>query len=246
MSSKTVKVVVGPPSASVEYTIHEDLLKKHSDFAIAAMNGQWRESDERTIYLMDDEPALFELFADFVYSGEIYYRSGETGPAKVEGGRSDSDIESELSEDEEIRKERVKEELFRRAHSAMECLTLGRCYLLGDKLLSNSFKAAVADAIAKKISSEKEGVPLKLHLLAYNGTSGNNGFKRLVVDIGYCVWDEDNFKDVDCVEYLRDVTMQLRRYQNYPVKRDTLWRRLGATITITVMARPATWRCSEA
>ncbi|KAK5119279.1 hypothetical protein LTR85_007635 [Meristemomyces frigidus] len=58
---------------------------------------------------------------------------------------------------------------------------LSDCWLLGDKLGSDSFQDAVVDTICQKLEAG-EWFPLGLHRKAFRDTAAANGMRRLAVD----------------------------------------------------------------
>lgn len=78
-SSKPVKVIVGTGSKTKDFYVHEDELKRHSDFCAAALRGPWLEAQERVIRLPDEDPDVFAVFVDFIYgAGRIDITCGTT------------------------------------------------------------------------------------------------------------------------------------------------------------------------
>ncbi|KAJ4378227.1 hypothetical protein N0V86_005927 [Didymella sp. IMI 355093] len=61
-----IKVKVGPDH--VEYCIHAELLLRHSEYFKRALNGSWKEAEERAITLEDVECEIFELFLEWLYT----------------------------------------------------------------------------------------------------------------------------------------------------------------------------------
>lgn len=83
---------------------------------------------------------------------------------------------------------------------------LGRCWILADKLMSDSLKDAVVDTIAEKIGRENMA-PIGMHTNIYPIAVGSSGIKRLLVDIATWGWEQDTLKarqiDVTNMEFLR-------------------------------------------
>ncbi|KAF2679134.1 hypothetical protein K458DRAFT_408387 [Lentithecium fluviatile CBS 122367] len=53
------------------YYVHQNLITARSEFFKRATNGQWQESNERTVYLSGDKPSIFELYLNLVYTGNL-------------------------------------------------------------------------------------------------------------------------------------------------------------------------------
>ena len=64
-----------------KYTIQRDLLCESSLFFSKAVKEEWKEGQERTIPMPDDDPAVFDLYAQWMYCGKILSRDStlETG-----------------------------------------------------------------------------------------------------------------------------------------------------------------------
>ncbi|KAF2675899.1 hypothetical protein K458DRAFT_196227 [Lentithecium fluviatile CBS 122367] len=66
-----VKVVVGPEGAEQMYFVHESLLVERSHFFNRALNGKWRESDDKTVLMPDDEPEIVLAYLQLLYTGNL-------------------------------------------------------------------------------------------------------------------------------------------------------------------------------
>lgn len=51
--------------------MHERIIRVHSDFFLGCLRRGWRETEEATVRFPEDDPELFRIFADFVYSGQL-------------------------------------------------------------------------------------------------------------------------------------------------------------------------------
>ncbi|OCK76077.1 hypothetical protein K432DRAFT_408480 [Lepidopterella palustris CBS 459.81] len=67
-------VRVGPPTSSIDYTVHEDLICSRSRFFANAMRHDWKESSERLVPLPDDHPSTFAVYRTWLYSGLLATR----------------------------------------------------------------------------------------------------------------------------------------------------------------------------
>lgn len=67
VESQGICVRVGQQPQHKDFTVHEDLICSRSEFFKNAMNGSWRESDERMIPLPEDEPGTFALYLSLLY-----------------------------------------------------------------------------------------------------------------------------------------------------------------------------------
>jgi len=92
---------------------------------------------------------------------------------------------------------------------------LADSWILGNSLLSGSFKDAVVDAIVHKLLLE-QSVPLDIHRVLYQNSSDSSPIRKLMVDIALHSWDEEDIADVLVDEepvlqatFLRDVAVAL-------------------------------------
>ncbi|KAI9797577.1 MAG: hypothetical protein M1835_007841 [Candelina submexicana] len=64
-----VDIYVG--SKRKQYHLHKPLLCHQSEFFKKAFSGDFKESEERALYLPDDDPTAFELFIHWLYTGRL-------------------------------------------------------------------------------------------------------------------------------------------------------------------------------
>jgi hypothetical protein len=62
-------VIVGEEKK--EFAVHEVLLTHYSDFFRAALNGKFKEAEEKRITLHDEVPAVFESFVHWLYHSSL-------------------------------------------------------------------------------------------------------------------------------------------------------------------------------
>ncbi len=65
--SKVLKIVVGKETYQREFTVHEDIICRRSEFFRGAMNGNWPEMQERVIRFPEDRPSVFNLYIYIIY-----------------------------------------------------------------------------------------------------------------------------------------------------------------------------------
>lgn len=58
--------------APKRYSIHERLVNPRSEFVRLALRGQWKEAQERTINLPEDDPDVFSVYQQWLYGGLIH------------------------------------------------------------------------------------------------------------------------------------------------------------------------------
>ena len=90
---------------------------------------------------------------------------------------------------------------------------LAACWILGDKLISTTFKDAIMDEMRHKLRP-KQAHPTGLHGVAYPQTSGPNAFRRFTVDISVWLWSaatmENQPMDESLNEFFRDVAVRVK------------------------------------
>jgi hypothetical protein len=183
------------------FTIHRDLLVRHSEFFEAALRGEWREARNRTVDLQESSPQHFEVFYNFLYNGCIFTsKDGDFTPHKP-GSFTGSDA---------------------------EWLRLGESWALGQKILSTSFKDAVTDATLTKIS-ESGRYPLAIFSDVYHAGSGKSGLGRVLVDVAAWKWRREHFEHEASTartswnNFLVDVTLALKARVDSPTTKSPLY-----------------------
>jgi hypothetical protein len=73
LKGDVVVFVVGT-DAPERFTIHENLIKPSSEFVRLALRGEWKEAQERVIPLAEDDPSVFSVYQQWLYSGLIHTR----------------------------------------------------------------------------------------------------------------------------------------------------------------------------
>ncbi|RLM00041.1 hypothetical protein CFD26_108239 [Aspergillus turcosus] len=83
LRGRTVDVVVG--AQQEVFSVHETLIRASSSFFDKAMAGDWKESQQRTIHLPDDDSEIFAVYVHWLYCGTLPVFSDEPGaPARAE------------------------------------------------------------------------------------------------------------------------------------------------------------------
>ncbi|KAK5679361.1 hypothetical protein LTS10_008176 [Elasticomyces elasticus] len=62
----TIRVLVGDCQAP--FTVHQDLLCRHSGFFEKACSGEWKEARERTVRLNESDATSFQVYLNHLYS----------------------------------------------------------------------------------------------------------------------------------------------------------------------------------
>jgi hypothetical protein len=58
--------------APERYSIHERLISHRSEFVRLALRGEWKEAQERTVQLPEDDTEVFSVYQQWLYSGLIH------------------------------------------------------------------------------------------------------------------------------------------------------------------------------
>ncbi|KZM25010.1 hypothetical protein ST47_g3850 [Ascochyta rabiei] len=66
-----VEVLVGQDEKQQKFHVHEQLLTTGSLFFRKAMSGNWSEAKDRIVRLPEDDPLLFHIYVDLLYTNQI-------------------------------------------------------------------------------------------------------------------------------------------------------------------------------
>lgn len=92
LGSRTFTIVVG--AEKKHFSLHEDLLKRHSEYFHAAIDGPFEESSARRVQLPDNcSVDAFAIFAQFIYTGKIFIKIG-TLPTEARDHEYDQIVEA--------------------------------------------------------------------------------------------------------------------------------------------------------
>jgi hypothetical protein len=178
-----ITVLVGPKATAARFFVHSDLVSQHSDFFQACLKKGWKEAEERIVRLPDLPGNSATAFEDF----HSFLYTGKVYSA----------IEGEVN----------------RPNADGEWGRLVGAWILGEVLLSGSFKDAVSDAILDKLNTGLY-YPTSLFCSAYKYGSANSAFRRLMVDIAVYHWDDDTMSKLHTE---RDQAAILPFYQSIAV-----------------------------
>lgn len=191
-------MIVGVDSDAKDFHVHEDALRRHSEFFRAALIGDWNEAREGIVRLPEEDPEVFDTFVTFVYSGRVNVPQ-------------DTDCSTDKVDSDELG-------------------ALADCWLLADRMISQSFKDAVADALTKRIVRTGM-VPLDMPEIIYAHTSIPCGIKRLLVDVAVLGWNEGDFRDqshnTDLVAFLAETTIRALNMTTAEKNGDYSWADMG-------------------
>lgn len=191
-----MQIVVGAEEKSTIY-VHENLLRSHSPFFEAALSKTWREGKDGRIKLPNDEPALLEVYIQFLYCGQV-----SVSPVRTAAALRYKEHESEY-------------------------FTLAELYTLGERLMDIKFKNEVINDMFFRVyplpSSIEPQRPVASAVdMIYRGTTAGSPARRLMVDIyfwkGKAEWMLGRPEDNN-TEFLTDLTALLLRRTDRRSKR---------------------------
>ena len=198
LQSPIIKVIVGTAEAQRTILVHQGIICDRSEFFKKALTGAWIESQEKKVELPEDDPAIFTLYLERLYTGYI--------PIAKER-RSDDQVLMETSFDAEE-----------------EYLTLGKLYVLAEKLVDATTKDNILDAFLAR--SQEPADDGSLHFpdpdcvaIVYAGTLENDPARALLVkfytDEGNKKWLK-NQKDLLSKDFLYDLCVSMLEKRPYP------------------------------
>ncbi|KAK5134579.1 hypothetical protein LTR08_006365 [Meristemomyces frigidus] len=72
LSGNTITFDVGKDDKKKRFLVHEKTIMSRSKFVRLALDKEWKEAQERTIPLPDDEPAVFKLYQLWCYYTRVF------------------------------------------------------------------------------------------------------------------------------------------------------------------------------
>lgn len=76
LGSGVITVAVGEGEKQKEFAVHEALITERSRFFRNAIQGNWKEAEERIVNLTEDHPDVFELYLQALYAGHVELPDG--------------------------------------------------------------------------------------------------------------------------------------------------------------------------
>jgi hypothetical protein len=162
LGGDVITVLVGSEATATRFFVHADLVSQHSDFFQACLKKGWKEAEGRIVRLPDLPSDSGDAFEDF----HSFLHTGKVYSA-MEGEENAPDRDKEW-------------------------IRLMDAWVLGEVLLSTSFKDAVLDAVLHKLSTSIS-TPIGMFFWAYKYSSRGSPIRRLMVDSAVCYWGEDFF-----------------------------------------------------
>jgi hypothetical protein len=181
-----VTIRVGDSPKYKDFIAHESFLTSRSEFFRRAMNGNWTEAESRVVVLSEDEPAIFAIYLNLVYTGQLVtMRKTEEELASSERQVFINQLTSEYRD-------------------------IFRVYVLAEKLQDKGAKnAALAAAVSVtglRNSVNNWLVPTaEIVNLVYKGTPEGSPGRRLVIDMYGMLPFRSLFSDINSIPFRRDV-----------------------------------------
>ena len=137
--------------------MHESLLTSRSKFFKKAMNKGWKEAEDKLVKLPEDDPDIFALYEQLVYTGCIPVFDDDPERIYHEDGDGDSNGDDDSSEDDEKSND---------GHTYCQNITvcqneyntLFKLYIFAEKIQDREAKKSCLDAINTKVEHESSKV----------------------------------------------------------------------------------------
>lgn len=181
-------IIVGRGENRQAFLVHKDLLSKYSAFFRAALDGEWREGREKTIYLKEHKTEAFQIFQHFIYTGQVC--SSKTGDLEERSESALCTIDREWAR-------------------------LSQAWIFGEAVLSTAFKDAVVDAMIAKFKQTSIGLT-NVQRAIYQHSTTNSKIRCLLVDNAVWDWSRhafDAFSSKEPVDFFFDLARALHQYR---------------------------------
>ncbi|KAF2659991.1 hypothetical protein K491DRAFT_675030 [Lophiostoma macrostomum CBS 122681] len=167
VGSSIITVLVGEKQQPI--SVHEELLLGDGDFFKAALSHDWKEKRDRTIALPDHHPAIFTIYAKWLYSGQICVIDKQEETKATAPG---------LSWD-----------------SIAEWVALKQSYILSDYLQSMDYRDAVLDAVVEMMIERNE-FPGAIIEMIYSHTTDNPPHRKVVHEAMLYTWTTEQYQQL--------------------------------------------------
>jgi hypothetical protein len=182
-----ITVLVGPKAATAtRFFVQADLVSQHSNSFQACLKKGWKEAEERIVRLPDLPSRSGDAFEDF----HSFLYTGKVYTA-MEG-------EENLP------------------GADWEWTRIENAWILGEVLLSVSFKDVVLDAVLHKMSSSNK-TPTAMFFRAYKYSPKGSPIRRLMVDSAVYTWSEDTLSKPQDEVWKSDPATVVPFYQSVAV-----------------------------
>jgi hypothetical protein len=176
-----------------KFLVRKDLATRHSRVIEKALDpkSDWKEAEENVVRLPEETPETFQAFLTFLDTGVIHLRHF--------GEANDEDTDGEV----------LKE--------STDWDSITDAWLLGDRILSTSFKDAVVDMVVSLAVGDGE-LPTSMHQDIFKGSAYKSGMRKLLVDIAVHGWSPAMLEQQEsdpAVEFFKDVAVSCVRRTAY-------------------------------
>ncbi|TKA56516.1 hypothetical protein B0A55_13013 [Friedmanniomyces simplex] len=185
----SVTVLVGEDGHS--FSVHEGLLCENSPFFTSAMKKEWAEGQKREIPLPDDKPEVFNLYAEWKYTGKLLSRLSPSDSGSNGG-------ELTLLIDAYVFGEKVQDRDFQDA-------TLDALIMSTNTQDQEGKKWFPSGAVVRR---------------AYRGTLAGSPIRRLLVDMHNHNGGENWIKEENDEEFLVDLVREMYASRARPQQAD--------------------------
>jgi hypothetical protein len=165
LGRNTIRVYVDEDENRESFLVHKDLIVSRSKFFAKALNGPWREAEDKVVNLPEDDAETFALYLSLLYFGAMFIPGPE---AKAQG-----------TEDPRAKSRRVAEQ---------EYISLSKLYVLCDKVQDITGVRIVTDAFVK--ATQKKRADGRCHFpgedpinITYDNTPDGCPLRSLLVDL---------------------------------------------------------------
>ena len=167
LTSTSIRISTGKPETSMQsFTVHQQLVSTRSEFfAKALRGGDWKEAEERTVVLPDDEPEVFRLYLQLLYvRAPVWFGSDantmQTGSVTLNSVARGDDA----------------------------YVVLSRLYVLAEKLIDETAKTSILAALSacdgKRDSQGAMHCPsFESIKIIYNGTPDDSAARKCIVEL---------------------------------------------------------------
>ncbi|KAF2660741.1 hypothetical protein K491DRAFT_774638 [Lophiostoma macrostomum CBS 122681] len=167
-----VEITVGSEKKE-SFCVHKNLICERSAFFANALKPEWVKANGKKIELQDDDPEIFSLYLQLLYTDKLPVKGRET-PKSSDNLKKSSDREHDD---------------FWRSKDA-ECIQICQLYILADKLQDVTSKNTVVDAIIELLQEIEVledadlGPFLDFDVInrVYDGTPESSPLRRLMTD----------------------------------------------------------------
>lgn len=153
-ASPQVKILVGQDETP--FSIHKDLLCHYSSYFRAALNGGFEEAAKNEIKLLDEDPQIFNVFLEWLYTGNLYEPRTTIDP----NGKADEE----------------------RTDVALTCILILKLWVFGDKRGAPKLQNDAVDALYRYV---KQAWIFPSHDInyVYDNTVAGARLRAFVVDL---------------------------------------------------------------